>query len=203
MASFILSHSPSNIISLGGSSSQNNPWVVHEGRKVIICWATGFWSELLPDVVVYRIQMVQDHPRGIHEVLGHLTIFATTNPPLAEQAWDWFGNVLRSLERNSFEPPIVAVPSLAVTSPSRIRSVVVLPAPFGPRKPVTTPGSMRAEKFSTAVTAPKRFVSPENSSTCPSGIRVPLNGWSFLLSSPIASRTAVQPRYRGAHDRTH
>ena len=46
-----------------------------------------------------------------------------------------------------------------------MRSDVVLPAPFGPRKPVTTPGSTRAVKSDTAVTGPKRLVTPENSST--------------------------------------
>src|SRR5580692_7989719 len=41
-----------------------------------------------------------------------------------------------------------------------MRSVVVLPAPFGPRKPVTTPGSTSNVSASTAVTAPYRLVSP-------------------------------------------
>ncbi len=49
-----------------------------------------------------------------------------------------------------------------------------MPAPLGPRKPVTRPGSTRAEKSDTAVIAPNRFVTPENSSTCPSGIPNPL-----------------------------
>ncbi len=71
-------------------------------------------------------------------------------------------------------PPIVAVPSVARTSPSRIRRVVVFPAPFGPRKPVTRPGSTRALKESTAVTTPKRLVTAENSSNCPSGMANPL-----------------------------
>ena len=80
-------------------------------------------------------------------------------------------------------PPIVAVPPVARTSPSRIRRLVVLPAPFGPRKPVTRPGSTRAEKSETAVTAPNRFVTPENSSTCPSGIPN-LSSSSSLSRSP-------------------
>ncbi|VXB57386.1 hypothetical protein MICRO8M_20143 [Microbacterium sp. 8M] len=45
----------------------------------------------------------------------------------------------------------------------------LFPAPFGPRNAVTAPGSMRAERSSTAVSTPKRFVACENSSTCPSG----------------------------------
>src|SRR5689334_2869807 len=39
-----------------------------------------------------------------------------------------------------------------------MRSVVVLPAPFGPRKPVTVPASSANESPSTARRSPKRFV---------------------------------------------
>ena len=41
--------------------------------------------------------------------------------------------------------------------------VVVLPAPFGPRKPVTRPGRTVKLRSSTAVTAPKRLLSPSTS----------------------------------------
>ena len=43
------------------------------------------------------------------------------------------------------------------------RIVVVLPAPFGPRKPVTLPGSMPNDRSSTAILAPYRFVRPRTS----------------------------------------
>src|ERR1700744_2126910 len=43
------------------------------------------------------------------------------------------------------------------------RIVVVLPAPFGPRKPVTLPGSMPNVRSSTAVFSPYRFVRPSTS----------------------------------------
>src|SRR5262249_41959851 len=43
------------------------------------------------------------------------------------------------------------------------RIVVVLPAPFGPRKPVTLPGSTPNVKSSTATLSPDRFVSPRTS----------------------------------------
>ena len=39
-----------------------------------------------------------------------------------------------------------------------MRSVVVFPAPFGPRKPVTLPASTLNDSSSTAVTSPKRLV---------------------------------------------
>src|ERR1700679_3723127 len=43
------------------------------------------------------------------------------------------------------------------------RIVVVLPAPFGPRKPVTLPGSMPNVRLSTAILSPYRFVRPRTS----------------------------------------
>src|ERR1700679_2257079 len=50
-----------------------------------------------------------------------------------------------------------ARPPVGEDSPSSIRSVVVLPAPFGPRKPVIVPGASANERSSTATTLPKRF----------------------------------------------
>ena len=44
--------------------------------------------------------------------------------------------------------------------PRSVRSVVVLPEPFGPRKPVIVPRCTSKLRSSTAVTAPKRFVNP-------------------------------------------
>ena len=58
-------------------------------------------------------------------------------------------------------PPISASPAVGRTSPSSIRSVVVLPAPFGPRNPVT-PGRRGEVGSRTAVTAPNRFVRPRD-----------------------------------------
>ena len=49
-------------------------------------------------------------------------------------------------------------PLLGLASPSSIRSVVVFPAPFGPRKPVIVPGSSANDSESTASTEPNRFV---------------------------------------------
>ena len=45
-------------------------------------------------------------------------------------------------------------------SPSSIRSVVLLPAPFGPRKPVTRPASTSKERSLTASILPKRLLIP-------------------------------------------
>src|SRR5579862_449000 len=60
-----------------------------------------------------------------------------------------------------------ASPALGLASPSNIRSVVVLPAPFGPRKPVIVPGASANDSESTARTDPNRFV---NESATTAGI---------------------------------
>src|ERR671912_2147897 len=63
-------------------------------------------------------------------------------------------------------------PVSAVASPNTQRIVVVLPAPFGPRKPTRRPGRAVNDSPSSAVTGPYRLVSPRISSippTLPSG----------------------------------
>src|SRR5262249_25946114 len=51
-------------------------------------------------------------------------------------------------------PLIVAVPAFAVSRPRIKRMVVLLPAPFGPRNPVTRPGATSKERSSTATVDP-------------------------------------------------
>src|SRR5580658_4411189 len=53
---------------------------------------------------------------------------------------------------------MVAVPEVGFTSPSSMRSVVVLTAPFGPRNPVIRPGSTVKSSPRTAATRPKCLV---------------------------------------------
>src|SRR5215472_9998651 len=55
------------------------------------------------------------------------------------------------------KPPTVTVPSEGGINPVIIRIVVDLPAPFGPRKPSTSPRSTENEMPSTARLAPKSF----------------------------------------------
>jgi len=57
-------------------------------------------------------------------------------------------------------PSIKAVPAVGRTSPRIIRSVVVLPAPFGPTKPVSVPGCTSKLRSSTATTRPNRLTRP-------------------------------------------
>jgi hypothetical protein len=51
-------------------------------------------------------------------------------------------------------PQTFAVPSLGARKPAIMRMVVDLPAPFGPRKPSTSPGSARKLMPSTASSRP-------------------------------------------------
>jgi hypothetical protein len=51
-------------------------------------------------------------------------------------------------------PRTLELPAEGGVSPQIIRIVVDLPAPLGPRKPVTLPGSTRKVTSSTAVYAP-------------------------------------------------
>jgi hypothetical protein len=90
---------------------------------------------------------------------------------------------------------MVALPEVARTSASRIRNDVVLPAPLGPRKPVTRPGSTRAVKSSTARTAPNVFVTPRNSRRCPSGIVILV---IVGLRRPLPPSCPIGPRRPGA-----
>ena len=53
-----------------------------------------------------------------------------------------------------------AVPAVGIMKPASMRMVVDLPAPFGPRKPSTSPRRTVNDTLSTAVKAPKRLVSP-------------------------------------------
>src|SRR6266496_3315741 len=53
---------------------------------------------------------------------------------------------------------MVAVPLVGRISPSRIRSVVVLPAAFGPSRPVTAPARTSILSPLTATVSPKRLV---------------------------------------------
>jgi hypothetical protein len=55
-------------------------------------------------------------------------------------------------------PATMAEPAVGEISVARIRTVVVLPAPFGPRNPNTSPLATRNETSDTAVRPPKTLV---------------------------------------------
>src|SRR4051794_4521730 len=55
-------------------------------------------------------------------------------------------------------PPTVTLPLVGNERPATTRIDVVLPAPFGPRKPNTSPRSTVSDRSSTAVKSPYFFV---------------------------------------------
>ncbi len=56
--------------------------------------------------------------------------------------------------RVTSRPPMRIWPSLAISRPAIMRSVVVLPQPDGPRSVTSRPGSIVNDTSSTAVTVP-------------------------------------------------
>src|SRR4051812_9102508 len=93
---------------------------------------------------------------------------------------------------------MVAPPLVGVTRLSTILSVVVLPEPLGPRKPVTRPGSTVNERSSTAVTLGYTLVSPETT-ICPRMGLLPRSMCEFLtLSSRSSCRPGRHPDRFGA-----
>ncbi len=92
-----------------------------------------------------------------------------------------------------------AVPEVGVTKPASIRMVVDFPAPFGPRKPSTSPLLTVNETWSTAVKPPNRFVKPSISmNAAPSLVATGLSlltelrcgTWDIPNSTVNASRRA-------------
>ena len=85
---------------------------------------------------------------------------------------------------------------MGATRPVIIRIVVVLPAPFGPRKPVTVPGSSSNETSSTTVRSPYFLVSPltvimvASDSTGLSGL------WRTANAEAPPARVGRRPRIR-------
>src|SRR5438552_18338949 len=85
---------------------------------------------------------------------------------------------------------MVAVPAVGVTRLRIMRSVVVFPAPFGPRNPVTRPGCTVNDRLSTALTRLYCLVRPETT-ICPSDIGLPPCGRPVRVHAPAAPRLAI------------
>ena len=66
--------------------------------------------------------------------------------------------LMRSESRRMSRPSTRTSPEVGSDSPARMRMVVVLPAPFGPRKPKISPRRTWSEMPSTAVKSPYFFV---------------------------------------------
>src|SRR5688572_4389613 len=79
--------------------------------------------------------------------------------------------------RKTSQPATRASPEVGASSPVSILMVVVLPAPFGPRKPNTSPRRTAKLTWSTATKSPKvrvRSRTTMGSSTCDRLLRLPL-----------------------------
>src|SRR5437588_341722 len=93
-------------------------------------------------------------------------------------------------------PPTKAWPSSALRRPSRISTVVVLPAPLGPSNPKISRSSTRKEMPSTATRFPYRLRSPSTTiakpSVCITRPESPGRVITFM-PQPIIAAAAVEP----------
>src|SRR6201747_2374184 len=69
---------------------------------------------------------------------------------------------MRASGSRASRPNSRASPEVGRSRPPIMRRVVVLPAPFGPRKPVIDPGFRANERSDTAARAPKFLVTARN-----------------------------------------
>src|SRR5262249_11511749 len=83
----------------------------------------------------------------------HLAITATTNA----------GNNFQLYTNGVLQGVTNFHPSTLILGTERMRSAVVLPAPFRPRKPNTTPGRTARSTPSSAIASPNRLVRPRSS----------------------------------------
>ena len=86
-----------------------------------------------------------------------------------------------------------SVPAWGRSRPTMHRRVVDLPAPFGPRKPVTRPGWTSNERSSTATVRPNRLVSRRTSITATDG-----TGSGSRLCQARRASTSQRPVFAGA-----
>src|SRR5919106_5119396 len=70
---------------------------------------------------------------------------------------------MSSAWRSQLRPSTRTLPVVGGCSPSRISTVVVFPAPFGPSRPTHCPGGTSRSIPSTATTSSNRFTSPRTS----------------------------------------
>ena len=96
---------------------------------------------LLPGLLAL-LQLALDDPAG-HQIL------VVVPPHLVDQ---WVAELSRRFALGC--PSSRTVPEVGRSTHPRIRNVVVFPAPLRPRKPTTSPESMRKEEFRMAARAP-------------------------------------------------
>src|SRR5688572_28486065 len=82
-------------------------------------------------------------------------------------------------------PLMVTLPLVGLSRPAMMRIVVVLPAPFGPRKPWISPGSTARLTLSTAVNDPYLLTSASTAIMWSGGLRPALGGAVALREGEI------------------
>src|SRR3989442_5045405 len=108
--------------------------------------------------------------------------------------------------RRTSIPPTTAWPSSALRRPSRISTVVVLPAPFGPSNPKISRSLTRKEMPSTATRLPYRLRSPSTTIAKPSVCvaRPDASGCAIrLMPQPIIAAASVEARISDRGRRRH
>src|SRR3954447_19391335 len=113
---------------------------------------------------------------------------------------------------------MVASPPVGATRPSSIRGVVVLPAPLGPPKPVTRPGSTVKDRSLTAARSPYCSVSRETTTSpgSPAAAGASCDLRSSVRSTgrvrscsliagtgPVAPLAPLQPCHQRDHGKQH
>src|SRR5437764_1659090 len=91
-------------------------------------------------------------------------------------------------------PATIAVPDVGAISVARVRTVVVLPAPFGPRNPKISPWPTLNDRSSKARRAPNRFERWSTTSAGGASESVPAaatdaGGRNSAASAPFAAGT--------------
>jgi hypothetical protein len=98
----------------------------------------------------------------------------------------------RAIEVRYRRPSMKADPAVARLRPSRMRRVEVLPAPFGPRNPVTLPGTAENDTSRNAVTSPYTLVSESMTSGVVMVMRLRTIGGVGCLDYPGEHRRSMQ-----------
>ncbi len=92
-------------------------------------------------------------------------------------------------------PATVADPELGEISVPSVLTVVVLPAPFGPRKPNTSPYATSNETSSKATRSPKRLLRRSTVRACSpgAGVNEPAVGLDRCSGLPVAPCAELTP----------
>src|SRR3989338_9152195 len=103
----------------------------------------------------------------------------------------------RSGSRRRSMPSTPPSPLLGSRTPPSMRNAVDLPAPFGPRKPYSSPRRTSRSRWSTATSRPKRLVSPRvtTASRPSSGSQLGIGRHAGLQHAPGVADGDLHPEH--------